>query len=67
LKFGPGDQAGQTQPSHGCRKPVGIFLRRADSARAIAAQQLEAPNVTAEAADGMVVLAMDIIGDRHRL
>ena len=61
---GTGEQAGQTQAAHGGREPLGIVVRRAYERAAVRAQQLQFAYMTAECTGHVVILAVDIVGNR---
>ncbi len=64
LDFHPGDKSGQPQPAEGGGEPVGVFGRCADPSTAIRAHQFKGPDMVAEGAGAVMVLAVDIIGHR---
>ena len=59
----PGDQAGETQSADGGGEPFGILVRTADDALAVGAQQFQPGDVTPEGAVGVMILAVDVVGD----
>ena len=64
LQFCPGDESRQAESAEAGNKPVRVFCFRADDATAVAALQFEGNDMATETARDMVVLAMDVIGDR---
>ena len=59
----PGDKAGEAEAADGCGVPVGVFGGRAELAGAVGADQLELGDVAAKGSGGVVVLAVDVVGD----
>jgi hypothetical protein len=60
----PRDEAREAQPADGRREKIGIARRRALHARTVRTQQLEGAHVASERSRAMVVLAVDVVGDR---
>ena len=61
---GPGDDAGEAEAADGCGVELGVFARvsRVD-AGAVGADELELGDVAAEGSGGVVILAVDVVGD----
>src|SRR5207342_3199699 len=60
----PGDHAGQSKPTDRCFEQAIRIAATAQDTGSIAAKQFEAFDMVAEAAGGMVVLAVHVVGDR---
>ena len=63
-KLRPGDHAGEAKTANGRRVHVRVFSRRAAQMRAIRANQLEPRHMAAERAGDVMVLAVDVVGNR---
>ena len=58
------DDAGQTHPAHGRPEQVRPYVRRELGCRPVGEQQRQPPHVVAERAVDVMVLAVDVAGDR---
>jgi hypothetical protein len=60
----PRYEPGQAEAANCRLEPVGVLRRTAHDPRSVRAQELQPPDVAAEAARPVVVLAVDVVGDR---
>src|SRR5665213_368010 len=60
----PANDARQPEPANRRAEVIGILRWRAEAARAVRAHQLKPHDMTAERAGVVVVLAVDVVGDR---
>src|SRR5438445_1133942 len=60
---GPADEAGETETADGGGEEAGIFGGGTEQAGAVGAEELELGDVAADGSGGVVIFAVDVVGD----